>query len=87
MLQEELQSIKVSQPLFKGLSKDRRRTPGRYDRTGKWRTLVSIYSRRHLTFPGDKLPALAGLATEVSNRINGDYIQSLWSRDICATLI
>jgi hypothetical protein len=31
--------------------------------TSLWRSLVTEYSSRQLTYPKDKLPALAGLAT------------------------
>jgi hypothetical protein len=38
------------------------------DGTSLWRDLVSEYSSRQLTYPNDKLPALAGLASAIQAR-------------------
>ncbi|KAE8332711.1 heterokaryon incompatibility protein-domain-containing protein [Aspergillus sergii] len=45
---------------------------------GHWRDLVSLYSRRSLTFPSDKLPAISGIAKEYGKAIGGDYVAGLW---------
>ncbi|KAF5588741.1 uncharacterized protein FSUBG_11400 [Fusarium subglutinans] len=43
-----------------------------------WERLVDVYSRRHLTNPADKLPALSGLAQERKKVRGGVYLAGLW---------
>ncbi|EXK75724.1 hypothetical protein FOQG_19510 [Fusarium oxysporum f. sp. raphani 54005] len=47
-------------------------------RSTQWYTLVQKYTRRHLTFPKDKLPALSGLAREVHDLTKARYVAGLW---------
>jgi hypothetical protein len=47
-----------------------------------WRQLVKQYTRRELTFPDDKLPALAGLADKFRAAGAGDYVHGLWEDSI-----
>ncbi|KAH7243784.1 hypothetical protein FSOLCH5_013463 [Fusarium solani] len=47
-------------------------------RSTQWYTLVQKYTRRHLTFPRDKLPALSGLAREVHDLTKARYVAGLW---------
>jgi hypothetical protein len=52
-----------------------------------WYQVVHEFSRRSLTFPDDKLPAISALATKVQS-INGDeYIAGLWRNDILRGLL
>ncbi|KAJ3535803.1 hypothetical protein NM208_g6982 [Fusarium decemcellulare] len=44
-----------------------------------WCNITEEFSRRTLTFPGDKLPALAGIALEFSAAKSGDYVAGLWN--------
>jgi len=43
-----------------------------------WYDKVSIYSKRSLTFPADKLPAMAGLASRVRSITNDEYFAGHW---------
>jgi hypothetical protein len=48
-----------------------------------WRNMVSVYTRRQLTFPGDKLPALAGLADAFGRNSDlGVYLKGTWSHSL-----
>jgi hypothetical protein len=51
-----------------------------------WREMVQGYSRRKLSVPTDKFPALSGLASEFSFLLNDEYIAGLWKRDIIVGL-
>jgi hypothetical protein len=60
-----------------------------------WLSVVTSYSRRHLTDARDKLPALAGLAArlalvdvdkEVSCTANNQYLAGLWVDDLVTSL-
>lgn len=46
----------------------------------KWAAIVETYSGRTLSFPEDRLPALAGIATEWSKSFHfeGTYLAGLW---------
>lgn len=53
-----------------------------------WMGLVTLYARRHLTFPEDKLPAISALASEV-RRLSienggepGKYLAGMWEHDL-----
>lgn len=55
-----------------------------------WFWAVQGYSRRHLTNPMDKLPALSGLAQNVFHprrATGGRYLAGLWSNDILRQLL
>jgi hypothetical protein len=52
-----------------------------------WYTIVENYSKRNLTKPSDKLPALAGLARQVEASINDEYLAGLWKSDLSSGLI
>ena len=47
-----------------------------------WWDIVREFSRRQLTRPSDKLPALAGLAATISARGGGEYLAGLWNDDL-----
>ena len=55
-----------------------------------WFWAIQGYSRRHLTNPTDKLPALSGLAQNVFHprrATGGHYLAGLWSNDIVRQLL
>jgi hypothetical protein len=58
---------------------------GRWD--GGWLALVQNYSRRAITKPDDKLPAIAGLARVIADRSGDKYLAGLWyshlEEDLC----
>jgi len=43
-----------------------------------WMTVVEEFTQRNLTFGKDKLPALAGVASEFSKYKPGEYLAGLW---------
>lgn len=53
----------------------------------KWYFLIEQYSGRRLTFGSDKLPAVAGLASSFSSRIQGRYLAGLWEADLLRGLL
>jgi hypothetical protein len=52
-----------------------------------WPSIVTDYSKRRLTFPSDKLPALAGIAMVVHQNTGYQYVAGLWReamlREVC----
>ena len=48
------------------------------DPFGSWYRAVHEFSRRQLTFPEDKLSAIAGFATEFSKLSGDEYLAGLW---------
>jgi hypothetical protein len=55
-----------------------------------WFQAIQSYSRRHLTQPTDKLPALSGLAQNVyhpKRPTGGQYLAGIWSNDILRSLL
>ncbi|KAF9637816.1 putative het-domain-containing protein [Lasiodiplodia theobromae] len=55
-----------------------------------WEFLVQDYSIRRLTYPDDKLPALAGLAAYFQRALNDAYLAGLWKghfvHELCWTV-
>lgn len=47
-----------------------------------WYEAVSSYSDRRLTFPDDKLPALAGITSRVHDITKDDYLAGHWRREL-----
>ncbi|WXC56409.1 hypothetical protein SNK03_002346 [Fusarium graminearum] len=47
-----------------------------------WRDLIVQYSQKQITFRTDGLPAVAGLATEWSDKLTGRYLAGLWGKDL-----
>jgi hypothetical protein len=47
-----------------------------------WYKAVRMYTERDLTFPKDKLPALAGLVSRVHEITNDDYLAGHWRREL-----
>jgi hypothetical protein len=55
-----------------GYNLDRRRT---------WELIIEAYTRRQLSYPSDRLPALAGVASFTS-RSSTDYLAGIWRQDL-----
>ena len=49
---------------------------------GGWLSIVPDFSKRRLTDPNDKLPALSGLASIIASRTGDTYLCGLWKRHI-----
>ncbi|OCK84014.1 HET-domain-containing protein [Lepidopterella palustris CBS 459.81] len=43
-----------------------------------WHMILTNYTKRHMTFGKDKLPALAGVATEFHQRTGDEYLAGMW---------
>ncbi|KAE8370332.1 heterokaryon incompatibility protein-domain-containing protein [Aspergillus caelatus] len=43
-----------------------------------WYDLVRLYSRRSMTYPSDKLPAMSGIAKEYAKVLGNAYVAGLW---------
>jgi len=57
-----------------------------------WYKLVEAYSKRHLTYKSDKLPAVAGLAAAMSHalQVSGNqdtYLAGIWKQDLVKSLL
>ncbi|OGM46136.1 hypothetical protein ABOM_004891 [Aspergillus bombycis] len=48
----------------------------------RWYRLVALYSRRCLTFPSDKLPAISGIAREYGKVLGSAYVAGLWGNSL-----
>ncbi|KAF3039016.1 hypothetical protein E8E12_006925 [Didymella heteroderae] len=51
-----------------------------------WLSLRAEYSRRNLSFRGDKLLAIAAIAEEVGRTYNSHYLAGMWERDLAMDL-
>lgn len=51
-----------------------------------WMNLLEVYSQKGLTVLSDKLPALAGLASELSRQLGLQYEMGLWKHNIVQEL-
>ena len=47
-----------------------------------WYSIVSEYNVRQLTFPSDKLPAMAGIASRVQEITHDDYLAGHWRKEL-----
>ncbi|EXA29381.1 hypothetical protein FOVG_19121 [Fusarium oxysporum f. sp. pisi HDV247] len=52
-----------------------------------WRKVVENYSKRVLTNPKDKLPAISGIAKIVQQKSNSSYAAGLWTNNIDLDLL
>jgi len=52
-----------------------------------WHRIVSEYSLLQLTFPEDRLPALAGIIAPISLRTGLDHVQGLWLESLLVDLL
>lgn len=53
----------------------------------RWETVLHQYSRRQLTYPSDKLPALSGLASYYARLTGQTYLAGLWREDLPRLLL
>jgi hypothetical protein len=44
-----------------------------------WHGIIATYSRGELSYPQDKLTALAGIASRVKETLGGEYLAGLWT--------
>jgi len=52
-----------------------------------WRGIVEDYTKRKLTFSSDKLPAIAGIAREMSRLTGMEYLAGLWKENMLHDLM
>jgi hypothetical protein len=53
----------------------------------KWTKMLFDFTGRHLTFPGDRLPAIAGLITHYSQRTSWTDVLGLWKEHLLISLL
>lgn len=53
---------------------------------GVWLAIRGEYSRRHLTYGGDKLLAIAAVAEEIGRSYGSRYLAGMWERDLARDL-
>jgi hypothetical protein len=53
----------------------------------KWTKILFDFTGCHLTFPGDRLPAIAGLVTHYSQRMNWTNVLGLWKEHLLIGLL
>ncbi|ORY18230.1 heterokaryon incompatibility protein-domain-containing protein, partial [Clohesyomyces aquaticus] len=54
---------------------------------GLWHRIVGSYSRRDVSHPSDKLPAISAIAAEFSRLSNDDYLAGLWRSNLARDLL
>lgn len=52
-----------------------------------WHRIVEQYSTRALTMPGDKLPAISGIASKIRKATHSDYLAGLWKSNLASDLL
>ncbi|KAF2183407.1 HET-domain-containing protein [Zopfia rhizophila CBS 207.26] len=52
-----------------------------------WQHIVSQYSKRELTVPMDKLPAISGIASRIQEATKSDYLAGLWRENLTSDLL
>lgn len=52
-----------------------------------WKRTVEVYSRTELTFSGDKLIALSGIAQDFSEKMKSKYVAGLWETHLESQLL
>lgn len=52
-----------------------------------WHRIVEQYSTRELTMPGDKLPAISGIASKIRKATHSEYIAGLWKSNLAFDLL
>jgi len=60
---------------------------GDHDIVRRWISLVETFSKRNLTKPEDKLPALSGIATEFHKISQDDFYAGLWKSRMIEQLL
>ncbi|KAF2450416.1 HET-domain-containing protein [Karstenula rhodostoma CBS 690.94] len=62
-------------------------TNGMRDMYSLWHRLVGTYSRRAISYPADKLPAISAVAAEFSKLANDTYLAGLWRLNLPRDLL
>ncbi|KAH4195895.1 hypothetical protein HBI04_109440 [Parastagonospora nodorum] len=52
-----------------------------------WQQIVEKYSARDLTVPGDKFPAISGIASKIRKATHSEYLAGLWKGNIASDLL
>ncbi len=82
--------FKSLEPLVDG-ARLRQRGPGdsdsRFYAHQLWPRIVQAYSSALLSYPGDKLVALSGIAKKMIDVIQDDYVAGMWSRYLASQLL
>jgi len=52
-----------------------------------WRQVVESFTERSLSFSGDGLPAVAGIAAAIKPNKAGDYVCGLWKDNFMPLLL
>ena len=68
--------------MIKEFQKQRLENPANY-----WRFIVRAYSGRRLSYPKDKLPAIAGIADNYHEITNQQYLAGLWRESLPIDLL
>lgn len=53
----------------------------------KWPKMIEHYTRRHLTYHSDALPALSALTTRTAQYADDQYLAGLWKKDLLYWLV
>lgn len=56
-------------------------------RFGDWRSLMAYYSKRHITYESDRLPAISGMAKYMQSKGAGAYLAGMWKDDLWESLL
>jgi hypothetical protein len=54
---------------------------------GGWRSLMSYYSKKSITYESDRLPAISGIAKYMQSLGAGEYLAGFWRDDIYESLL
>ncbi|PVI07913.1 HET-domain-containing protein [Periconia macrospinosa] len=52
-----------------------------------WHRIVEEYSKRDLTVPNDKLPAISGIANKIKAATKSRYLAGLWEKNLASDLL
>lgn len=52
-----------------------------------WQHVVEQYSKRELTVPSDKLPAISGIANKIKDVSGSSYVAGLWKENLASDLL
>jgi hypothetical protein len=52
-----------------------------------WQHIVQKYSARNLTVPGDKFPAISGIAGKIRKATHSEYLAGIWKSNLASDLL
>lgn len=52
-----------------------------------WQHIVENYSTRDLTVPGDKFPAISGIASKIRKATHSEYLAGLWKGNLASDML